>query len=260
MKIGVFDSGIGGLTFVKELLNLVDDTEIIYFADALHMPYGNKSREYIARRIDVIVNFLESKGAKLIIPACGTVSSVLPNFTRYDKLIGVVEPACLRASELTKNGNIGVIATQLSINEGYYNKVLSNINKKFKIHSKSCSALAEIIESENENSFNKKSFEYISSCILPLKEKNIDTLILGCTHYPVVKNIIKKILVDVEIVDASVETAEFVSKILKKSNKGVSNNIGLNIYTNKINYNFYFNVNRILKFEVPAHIDFVEIK
>ena len=231
MKIGVFDSGIGGLTFVKKLFNLISNIEIIYFADTLHMPYGNKSREYIINRAKIIIDFLKSKNSELIISACGTVSSVLPdlqNYKNYENIIGVVEPSCLKAAKITKNNNIGIIATELSIKERYYEKILLKINKNFKIYPKSCPKLAEIIENHN-NDLSNQDFDYIKSCISFFNEKNIDTLILGCTHYPIIKRIILQILSDINIVDSSIETAKFVSKILSKKN----------------NYNFNYNQKKI---------------
>jgi glutamate racemase len=220
LKIGVFDSGIGGLTFVKKLFNLISNIEIIYFADSLNMPYGNKSREYIIDRAKIIINFLKSKNAELIIAACGTVSSVLPdlqNYKNYENIIGVVKSSCLKAAKITKNNNIGVIATELSIKEKYYEKILLDITKNFKVYPKSCPKLAEIIE-HNNSTLSNKNLDYIQSCILYFAEKNIDTLILGCTHYPIVKKIIAQILNNVKIIDSSIETAKFVSKILSKKN------------------------------------------
>ena len=214
MKIGVFDSGIGGLTFVKELFNLVSNVEVVYFADTLHMPYGNKSKEYIINRAKFIIDFLKSKNSELIVSACGTVSSILPEFQNYENVIGVVKSSCLKASQITKNGNIGIIATELSIKEKYYEKILLNLNKKFNIYQRACPKLAEIIE--NNNNLNNQDFSYIKSCVSVFAEKNIDTLILGCTHYPIVKKVIAKILRNIEIIDSSIETAKFVSKILKE--------------------------------------------
>ena len=260
MKIGVFDSGIGGLTFVKKLFNLISNIEIIYFADSLNMPYGNKSREYIIDRAKIIINFLKSKNAELIIAACGTVSSVLPdlqNYKNYENIIGVVKSSCLKAAKITKNNNIGIIATELSIKEKYYEKILLNINKKFKIYPKSCPELAEIIENNNNN-LNNKNLNYIKSCVSVFIEKNIDTLILGCTHYPVIKKIIAQNLNNIKIIDSSIETAEFVSKIINKKYNFVNYNKNnkINIYTNKLTDQFVINSKNILNYN---NINFYKI-
>lgn len=257
MKIGVFDSGIGGLTFVKELFNLVSNVEVIYFADTLHMPYGNKSREYIINRAKIIIDFLKSKDSELIVSACGTVSSILPEFKYYESIIGVVKSSCLKASQITKNGNIGIIATELSIKEKYYEKILSNLNKNFNIYPKACPELAEIIE--NNNNLSNQDFKYIKSCVLVFAEKNIDTLILGCTHYPIVKKVIAKILKGIKIVDSSIETAKFVSKILRgKSNSGFSyNQKKIDIYASNLTDEFKTNVVNILNCEV-SEINFFQ--
>ena len=255
----MFDSGIGGLTFVKELFNLISNIEIIYFADSLNMPYGNKSREYIINRAKIIIDFLKSKNAELIIAACGTVSSVLPdlqNYKNYKNIIGVVESSCLKASKISKNNNIGIIATELSIKEKYYEKKLLNINKNFNIYSKSCPRLAEIIEhnNNNNNNLNNKNFDYIKSCVLYFAEKNIDTLILGCTHYPVVKKIISQILNNIKIIDSSIETAKFVSKILNKKNNFNYNQKKIKIYTSKLTNEFIFNASNILSCDLSKNI------
>lgn len=250
MKIGVFDSGIGGLTFVKELFNLVSNVEVVYFADTLHMPYGNKSKEYIMNRAKIIINFLKSKNSELIVSACGTVSSVLPEFQNYENIIGVVKSSCLKASQITKNGNIGIIATELSIKEKYYEKILLNLNKKFNIYPKACPELAEIIE--NNNNLSNQNFNYIKSCISIFAEKNIDTLILGCTHYPIVKKVIAKILKGIKIVDSSIETAKFVSKILRnKSNSSFNyNQKKIDIYASNLTDEFKINAINILSSDV----------
>ncbi|MBO6126752.1 MAG: glutamate racemase [Clostridia bacterium] len=258
MKIGVFDSGIGGLTFVKELFNLVSNVEVIYFADSLNMPYGNKSREYIINRAEIIIDFLKSKNSELIISACGTVSSVLPDLQNYkncENIIGVVKSSCLKAAKITKNNNIGVIATELSIKEKYYEKILLDINKNFKVYPKSCPKLAEIIE-HNNNNLSNKNLDYIQSCVLYFAEKNIDTLILGCTHYPVVKKIISQILNNIKIIDSSIETAKFVSKILsKKNNYNFNyNQKKIEIYTSKLTNEFILNASNILSCDLSENI------
>lgn len=251
MKIGVFDSGIGGLTFVKELFNLVSNIEVVYFADTLHMPYGNKSKEYIMNRAKIIIDFLKSKNSELIVSACRTVSSILPEFQNYENIIGVVKSSCLKASQITKNGNIGIIATELSIKEKYYEKILSNLNKNFNIYPKACPELAEIIE--NNNNLSNQDFNYIKSCISIFSEKNIDTLILGCTHYPIVKKVIAKILKGIKIVDSSIETAKFVSKILKeRENSDFNyNQKKIDIYASNLTDEFKINAINILIGNMP---------
>lgn len=251
MKIGVFDSGIGGLTFVKELFNLVSNVEVVYFADTLHMPYGNKPKEYIMNRAKIIIDFLKSKNSELIVSACGTVSSVLPEFQNYENIIGVVKSSCLKALKITKNGNIGIIATELSLKEKYYEKILLGLNKNLNIYPRACPKLAEIIENNNNN-LNIQDFNYIKSCVAIFAEKNIDTLILGCTHYPIIKKVITKILKGIKIVDSSIETAKFVSKILRnKNNSGFSyNQKKIDIYASNLTDEFKTNAINILRDDV----------
>ena len=262
MRIGIFDSGIGGLTVVKELFKLVPGVEIFYFADTLNMPYGNKKKEEIMECASKIVRFLTLYNPELIISACGTVSSVLDDMHMSNKIIGVINSSCYAASEVTKNGNIGVIATSFSIESRQYSKCLLEIDKKFKVFSESCPSLAGIIEDGDIRKEDSEIVEYMNLHVKSLKEHNIDTLILGCTHYPVFKSLISKIFKGVSIVDSGLETAKYVAEILNDKFRDrvlseISGKNKLKIFVTQKRENFVLNASNLVGFDVSRDVVFV---
>ena len=155
MSIGVFDSGVGGIGFVKEMFRLNKNIDIVYFGDTLHMPYGSKSKREISCYVDQIIEFLTSRNVNLIVSACGTVSSLLPNLKLKKSVIGIINSACLYATKITKNKRIGILATPLSIKMGRYQEVLKKINRELEIFPVPCPDLAYIIENHLESKYNK---------------------------------------------------------------------------------------------------------
>ena len=192
--IGIFDSGLGGLTTVKAIKNLLPNEDIIYFGDTGRAPYGTKSEKTIVSYANQDINFLKSKNVKMIVSACGTVSSHINKLENPELVTGVIEPSCQTAVKLTKNYKIGVIGTTATIKSGAYKNVLKKICPKAKIISQECPLLASLIE----NGFIDKSSEILLKTIdiymKKLIEEKVDTLILGCTHYPIVKDVINNAL------------------------------------------------------------------
>lgn len=219
--IGVFDSGLGGLTAVKELSKILPKENIVYFGDIGRVPYGSKSRETIIKYALQDVSFLMSLGVKIIIVACGTVSSVAMdiNSSLGVPFIGVVKPTCISAAKITKNGKIGVIGTTATINSNSYKNEIKKINSDIEIFSKDCPLFVPLVE----NGFISKDDPILKLTVEryleDLTKNNIDTLILGCTHYPIIKDAICDYLGSkVSIVDAGKEVALYSSKILKNKN------------------------------------------
>ncbi|MDR2074120.1 MAG: glutamate racemase [Oscillospiraceae bacterium] len=212
--IGVFDSGIGGLTVFKEIVRLLPDEDVVYFGDTARMPYGGKSMEIVELYTKQGIAFLKSCGAKLIVTACGTVSTVLlKNRIYFDEeesqveLLGIVEPSCRAAVAKAWNGKIGVIGTTVAIESGKYEDVIGSINPNIEVFKAACPLLAPLIESrfsdENDETFYRVSASYIE----PLLKHGISVLILGCTHYPIIKNIISEIAPNLVLIDSGFETA-----------------------------------------------------
>lgn len=216
--IGVFDSGLGGLSCVKEIMKVLPNESIVYFGDTSRVPYGNRSKEIIIKYTYQDIKFLLSKNIKAIVVACGTISSVAINEAKKSSavpLIGVLESAVNSAVKVTKNNNIGVLGTIATINSMAYEKALLNINNSLKITNKACPLFVPLVENGYFNEDNQISYLVAQQYLEPLIKAKVDTIILGCTHYPLLKKIISKIMgSSVTLIDAGKQTALTLSKML----------------------------------------------
>ncbi len=191
--IGVFDSGVGGLTAVRELTRLLPGEDIIYFGDTGRVPYGSKSRETIEKYAMQDIRFLTSKGVKYIIIACGTASATLMDKKHSFALpvTGVIEPAAAAAALATKNNKVGVIATETTVSSGAYFRSLKAQSEEIEVLQTACPLFVPLVEegwvSQGDPVVEKTAERYLSG----LKKAGIDTLILGCTHYPLLTDIIR---------------------------------------------------------------------
>jgi glutamate racemase len=214
--IGIFDSGIGGLTVVKAINRLLPNEDIVYLADTARFPFGNKSKSTIEKYSLEISEFLIHKGVKMIIIACNTASSLGIEAVRkaYDiPVLGVIGPGARTAIKTSKNRKIGVIGTRATINSGSYIKAMKLVDPNVEIFSTPTPLLVPLAEEGwNDGDITKMVAEkYLHS----FQEKRIDTLILGCTHYPLIKNIIGGILSDkVALVDSAEALALEAKQIL----------------------------------------------
>lgn len=218
--IGIFDSGIGGLTVVKELIQVIPHEDMVYFGDTARLPYGSKSDRLIMRYSIENSIFLNSKTVKMIVIACNTASAVSCNYLRnFIKLpvIGVIECGALGALRVTKNKRVGLIGTRSTINSSAYVKAIKNLDPEIEIFGHPTPLLVHLVE---ENWIQKKiTIEILEEYLKPLLENNIDTLILGCTHYPLLKEQIRAVIGDnISLVDSSREVALLVLNILKTQN------------------------------------------
>lgn len=219
--IGIFDSGLGGLTCVKEVMKIMPGEDIIYFGDTGRVPYGARSAEQIVKYVRQDINFLKTFDIKYIIIACGTASSAaLPMIEgEYDMdITGVLYPASKRAFDVTKNGRIGVIGTQGTVNSGKYTKQLQEFDKNIRVTEVACPLFVHLVENGHINSLPARLIaeEYLER----IKLEGVDTLILGCTHYPLLKGIIRDILGDsVTLIDSGAAAADFAKVEMAK--KGI---------------------------------------
>ncbi len=219
--IGIFDSGLGGLSAVKELLDIVPNENIVYFGDTGRVPYGTKSKSTILKYARQDEAFLLEKDVKMVIAACGTVSSVAFD-TGKDlgvPFLGVVKPACAAAVLATKNKKIGVIGTATTVSSGSYKKAIQSIDKDIEVYAKACSMFVSLVEEgwvdENDEITIKTAERYLK----PLKEKGVDTLILGCTHFPLISAIIGKVMGEnVTLISSGGACAKQAAKYLKDNN------------------------------------------
>ncbi len=225
--IGIFDSGLGGLTAVKEILHLLPNENIIYFGDTGRVPYGTRSKETIIKYAKQDIAFLQSKQVKMIIAACGTVSSAAGHIGNALPLpfTGVVKPTAQAACLATKNQRIGVIGTTATIKSGSYKQAIHEINPGIQVFMQDCPLFVPLVE----NGFTSPDSEIVLSVIRhylqPFQQADIDTLILGCTHYPLLYHAIKKVMgKDVFLVDSGRETAVYATYLLEKQNLRSNNN------------------------------------
>lgn len=222
--IGIFDSGLGGLTVVREIWRVNPHVPILYLGDLARMPYGTKSRETICRYAEEDVKFLLKEGAEKIIIACNTVSSLAHDYLtskfRDVEIIEVVTSAATRAAEASRNGRIGVIGTRATINSQVYEKKILALHPAFQIFSQAAPLLVPLIE---EGWTKRSEIKTILRAYLqPLRNEHIDTLILGCTHFPLIKDLIQaKIGKRVRIVDSAEEvTSALTRSVISSETEG----------------------------------------
>lgn len=218
--IGIFDSGFGGLTVLDQIFKELPMEDTIYFGDTAHLPYGTKSRESVIRFSLKITDFLIKQGVKIIIVACNTASSFSIDVLREKTdlpIIGVIKPGARSAVSATRKKKVGVIGTEGTIRSRSYEMEIEKLNPDIKIFGQPCPLFVPLVE---EGWLDKQvtllvAKEYLS----PLKEKDIDTLILGCTHYPLLKKIITRVMgLAVTLIDSAEETAKESKRVLEENN------------------------------------------
>ncbi len=227
--IGIFDSGIGGLTVVRAVMEKIPGYDIIYFGDTARTPYGNKSPETVIQYAIDDTNFLLNNGANIIVVACNTASSVATEsiINKFDvPVFEVITPAVELAIESSRKMSIGVIGTRATVKSGIYEKKIKAIKETARVYSVACPLLVPLVE---EGWIRKpETAMIIKKYLHSLKVKQIDTLILGCTHYPLLKNIIsRKIGKRVNIIDSSIGVADKLEKFLK-DHPDIDNRLGKN--------------------------------
>ena len=216
--IGVFDSGVGGLTVVREIMRQIPNERIVYFGDTARVPYGGKSQETVTRFSEQIVRFLRTFQVKTIVVACNTASAYAMEALERDvdiPVIGVVKPGARTAADVTKHGRIGVIATEATVGSRVYNKYIQELNQDFTIYGKACPLFVPLVE---EGLLEDPVTEEIARRYLAeLIDIDIDTLILGCTHYPLIRSTLGKIMGDnVRLVNPAYETARELKLLLQE--------------------------------------------
>lgn len=230
--IGVFDSGVGGLTVVKEIMHQIPNERIIYFGDTARVPYGNKSKETITKYSRQIVHFLQMQEVKAIVVACNTASAHSLDEIEKESdipMIGVVKPGAKVASEATRNGKIGVIGTEGTIGSQIYSKYIKEINPKVSVIGKACPLFVPLVE---EGLWRDPVTDEIAKRYLAeLIDIDIDTLVLGCTHYPLIRETVGRIMGEgVTLVNPAYETARELKELLvekdllKKEEAGLGDN------------------------------------
>lgn len=235
--VGVFDSGVGGLTVAREIMRQLPNEKIVYFGDTARVPYGSKSKETILKYSRQIIRFLKTKGVKAIVVACNTASALALEEIRDEidmPIIGVVKPGAKVAVEKTVNKRVGVIATEATISSGLYTDYIKAQDADVTVYSKACPLFVPLVE---EGWLKDSVTEEVARRYLEeLKEQNIDTLVLGCTHYPLLRNMIGKLMGDgVTLVNPAYETAVSLGELLEEKGLAAGNE---NRYASEM-YDFY---------------------
>ncbi len=216
--IGVFDSGLGGLTVVKQIRRLLPNEDIIYIGDLAYLPYGNKSQRQIQERSLACARFLLQKKAKAIVMACNSASAYAYSYVKNhvkEPVMNVIDPVVEDAVRFTRNGRIGVIATQATVQSSSYEKKLIRAGDQISFFLRACPLFVPLVE---EGEVQGAIVENVAAKYLkPFKSKKVDTLILGCTHYPLIRNVIQKQMgTGVTLVDSAEPTAFKLKKLLFK--------------------------------------------
>lgn len=216
--IGVFDSGLGGLTVVKELIRQLPNERIVYFGDTARVPYGTKSADTIIRYSREIVRALLEYKVKMVVVACNTASSLALDVIKKEfdvPIIGVIEPGAKKAAQVTRNKKIGIIATSSTVKSGKYAMKIVQLDGHITVTSQACPLFVPLVE---EGWFEHQvTFQVARQYLKDMKKKNIDTLILGCTHYPLLKGVLRQVMgPKVQLVDSAKEVALQVKELLTK--------------------------------------------
>ncbi len=255
--IGVFDSGVGGLTVAREIMRQIPNENIIYFGDTARVPYGSKSKETITKYSRQIVRFLREQNVKAIVAACNTASAYALEEIEQEidiPIIGVVKPGAKVAAEVTKNGKIGVIGTEGTIGSHIYATYINKINPDITVLGKACPLFVPLVE---EGLWQDPVTDEIANRYLGgLIDSDIDTLILGCTHYPMIRSTVGKIMGEnVTLVNPAYETARELKELLTAENllNGSQQALGSNryrFYVSDMADKFQTFANSILKYGI----------
>ena len=218
--IGVFDSGVGGLTVAREISRQLPYENIVYFGDTARVPYGSKSQNTIIRFSEQIIRFLRTKQVKAIVIACNTASALALDAVKDEfdlPIIGVVIPGARAAVEATTNGKVGVVGTEATVQSGMYTKVIQGMNPKIEVIEKACPLFVPLVEEGfKEHIVTKQIIEYY---LESMRNTDIDAMILGCTHYPLIRSTIRKVMGDkVNLVNPAYETAIELKNLLERDN------------------------------------------
>lgn len=216
--IGVFDSGLGGLTAVRRLRQLMPSENIIYFGDTARVPYGNRGRETLLKYARQDMRFLCSFDLKAVVVACGTVSTNCLEELRAESgipVVGVVDPAVRRAAERTRNKKIGLAATRASVSSGAYERAFRALDPALEVHSLPCPLFVPLVEEGRCRPGDPVIETVAAEYLAPLREAGVDTLVLGCTHYPLLTEVIGAVMgAETVLVDVGAEAARRCREVL----------------------------------------------
>jgi glutamate racemase len=214
--IGIIDSGVGGLTVAKEVMRQLPYEEIVYLGDTARCPYGPRPSEEVQQFTWQMTHFLLNKNIKMLVIACNTATAVVLDQIRDEltiPVIGVIYPGARAALKHSRNFNIGIIGTEGTVKSGAYEKALKSINRRVNVSSLACPKFVPLVESDEFEG--PVASKIVNETLQPMKNKGLDTLILGCTHYPLLETLIKNVMgPKVKVISSGDETAREMSTIL----------------------------------------------
>lgn len=257
--IGVFDSGVGGLTVAREIMRQLPNEDLVYFGDTARVPYGSKSKKTVLKYSRQIVRFLQTKDVKAIVVACNTASALALDEISEEidiPIIGVVKPGARMAVETTKTGNVGIIGTESTIKSGIYNDYIRELNPEVTVVSKACPLFVPLVEEGLLE--DRVTDDIVARYLHEMKEYKVDALVLGCTHYPLIRNTIKRFMgEDVHLVNPAFETAKSLKQLLAEQRI-------LNTNMHKPEYEYYVSdgVDKFISFAdsvLPCHVTDTEV-
>lgn len=256
--VGVFDSGVGGLTVAREISRQLPEENIVYFGDTARVPYGSKSQNTIIRFSEQIIRFLKTKQVKAIVIACNTASALALDAVRDEfdiPIMGVVIPGARAAVEATKNRKVGVVGTDATVQSGMYTKVIHEMAPDITVIEKACPLFVPLVEEGfKEHVVTREIIEYY---LESMRNTDIDAMILGCTHYPLIRSKIRDYMGDrIQIVNPAYETAMDLKKMLEE--RGMANDGSTEQHSR---YSFFVSdaaekfrkfANTVMPFDVPT--------
>ena len=262
--IGVFDSGLGGLTAVRQLRQLMPSENIIYFGDTARVPYGNRSRETLLKYARQDLRFMERFDLKAVVIACGTISSNCLEELQADcgvPLTGVVEPAAARAAALTGRGKIGLVATRASVGSGAYERAFHRVNPALEIHALACPLFVPLVEEGRCRPGDVVIETVAREYLAPLRQEGVDVLVLGCTHYPLLRDVIGEIMgPGVTLVDVGAEAARACRALLTEGDALARREAGeARYYTSDRAADFQRLASLFLRENVVGHVEQIDI-
>jgi glutamate racemase len=222
--IGLFDSGVGGISVMKEVRRVLPAEDLAYFADSAYCPYGGRLLEFIRARALVIGDFLVSRGAKLIVIASNTTSIAALDVVRERMNVPVVgvEPAVKPAVAATRNGKVGVLATGVTLSGGRFNALVERYGNGVEVYTQPCPGLVELVEAGRWEQ--PEAGNLLGRYLEPMLARGVDTIVLGCTHYPFLRHLVKEIAgPGIKIIDTGAAVARQIVRVLEKYNLGTMN-------------------------------------
>ena len=223
LTIGIRDSGVGGLTVARRVLELLPDANLLYFADTAHVPYGEKTPQQVRHYALSISRFLIAQGAQMLVFACNTTSALALDTARecFDvPIFGVIRPGARVAARLS-SGKIGVLATAATVQSGVYTRVLHEYRADLQVEEVGCPAFVPLVEAQQTNS--DEALEACKRYLAPLQRMGADTVVLGCTHYPLLLPLLQQVAPEIRFVDPAMVVAQEVAVAVGKGAAGTAN-------------------------------------